>query len=138
MKRIVILLVFALLFIPKMGAVGAALCNGCSQVAGILLTRMMVRKVIPIRFPVADILRSAATSTVMGLTVYAVVRSLPPVPGLIAGVLTGIVVFVPLTRMFGYVRGRDQERFVKIASKLPAPARRAVLPVLEFMTAPAR
>lgn len=124
---------FALLLIPPFGAPGAALCNGLSQVASILLTRYMVRKVTPFPFPVSGVLRSAASSALMGLIVYLVVRWLPPVPGLIAGIATGMIVFIPLTRLFRCVRPEDHARFVAIAGKLPPPARRAILPVLDYL-----
>jgi hypothetical protein len=98
----------------------------------------MAGKVTELRFPTGLVLRSGAASALMGLAAYAVVRSLPPVPGLIAGVLTGAAVFIPLTRIFGYLLPGDQVRFAKLAERLPGGMKRGVLPVLAFMAGPGR
>ncbi len=53
---------FAFAFIPWLGALGAAICNGLSQVAGVILMARMAAKVTELRFPTGLVLRSGAAS----------------------------------------------------------------------------
>jgi O-antigen/teichoic acid export membrane protein len=125
---------FALLFIPQLGAFGAAICNGLSQVAGIFLTRWMVRKVVPFQVPVGSLLRNGAVSAVLAAVVFGVVSLLPPPLGLAAGVLAGLLVYVPLTRGFHALEPEDYPRFRSMAARLPSFARPPAFSVLAFMT----
>jgi O-antigen/teichoic acid export membrane protein len=100
----------ALALIPRYDAVGAAIANTCAQaIVAIALLAYASRLVGDMALDVSSLLRALAAAAPGGLVAWLVVNALPPVPGLMLGLLAGALVFTVLARLLGVLRADDAE-----------------------------
>lgn len=109
----VINLSLAYLLIPSFGSVGAAWCNGLSQLAGMAIGWALLAKHHPIQIPWDRLARVVVSGLLMAFFVFLVSRFSIPWVSLIAGVLVGVVSYVVLLRL---TRVFEEDDFVRLSS----------------------
>jgi O-antigen/teichoic acid export membrane protein len=121
------------LLIPSMGALGAAYAKGSSQlIAAVGFIGFAVLS-LHAPLPLGRIVKLVTSCALMLGAVRLVVRYLPPVPGLILGILVGVVVFVMLMRWLRCLDKDDGDRLRHLDRMLPGPLRRPYEVVIAFL-----
>jgi O-antigen/teichoic acid export membrane protein len=107
--------------IPQYGALGACIGSGAAQITAVsLMWGIGIRK-FDIRLPWGFISRLAAISATASLAAWVLRTSLPPLPGLIAGAVAALVIFLTLTYNFRLLEPEDCSRFRVISNACPRP-----------------
>lgn len=112
-------LALAFALVPPLGALGAAACNGLTQVLTTIIGWTLICRILHVRLPWPALLRSGAAAVLMAAAAYGVTIWLPPVPGLVLGILTGAITYPLLLRYFRFLRPEDRSRFSLLGKKLP-------------------
>ena len=120
--------------IPRYGAVGAAWGNGLSQSFGIMLVWQQARRLYHFSFPVGAAIRLFGAGALMACASFFIGRAIPGSPGLIAGIVAGIPIYLILVKFFGGLHYSDRIRLAPIGNRLPGKARRAYLATVAFVT----
>lgn len=107
------------------GALGAAWANGIAQMIATAGIWWLALRAYNLHFPFRALSRIALASSLMGAGVWAVVRSLPPVPGLVAGVPVGIALYLVLLKITGSLNDDDRRRLLTLERVLPGRVRPA-------------
>ena len=124
---------FAVLFIPRYDALGAAWSNGLTQVLALLLMSWFVAVRLPFRLNWRDLARVLGAAVLMAGLVAGVTRQMAPVVALLCGPPLGVAAYVVLLRLMRAVHPEDRSGLVMIADRLPAPARILASHVLRFV-----
>lgn len=119
----VINLSLAYLLIPPFGSVGAAWCNGLSQLAGMAIGWGLLAKHHPIQIPWNRLARVIVSGLLMAFLVFLVSRFSIPWVSLIAGVLVGAVSYVVLLRLTRVFEEDDFMRLSSISKMMPGAVR---------------
>ena len=121
------------LLIPAHGAVGAAIGNGVAQ-ATLVIAYWVLCMVL---FRVAPDFRSAgkvaAGSAAMAIPVLLLNHLLPPLPALIAGSISGAVIYVAVLAITSFFRREDYARLGHLGDILPGAAQPAFRAALNFL-----
>jgi O-antigen/teichoic acid export membrane protein len=125
-----------LLLIPRLGALGAALAKGVSQIIGATGFLVVLTWHFRARLPVARIVKVLAAAAVMFFAVRLVARPLGSLPALLLGIPVGAAVFVLLLRVLRCLDAGDRERLRQLARFFPRPARRGYVAILRFLAPP--
>ena len=121
--------------IPHFGAVGAAWGNGLSQSFGVIAVWRQAQRSYDFEFPVGAALRLLLAGSIMSAIAYAVVRSVPRLPGLVAAVLFAVPAYILLVKLMHGLEFSDRLRLTAIGDRLPGPMRRAFQATIVFVTA---
>jgi O-antigen/teichoic acid export membrane protein len=108
------------LLIPAYGAVGAAIGNGTGQALAACGAWTYVIRQFSADVKIGLLSRVAVSALTMGTLVLLVNRSLPPLPGAIAGVPVGVVAYLVMLRLTRAVGESDRDRLVLLAKGVPA------------------
>jgi O-antigen/teichoic acid export membrane protein len=124
------------LLIPSMGALGAAYSKGTSQLIAAIgfIGFAVLRLATPL--PIGRIIKLVTSCTIMFGAVRLTVRYLPPLPGLIIGILVGATVFVLAMRWLRCLDKDDGDRLRHLDRMLPARLRRPYEAVIAFLVPP--
>jgi len=107
------------------GAMGAAWANGLAQILATAITWRLALRAYQLSFPFGPLGRILAASAGMGLAVWALARSLPPVTALVVGVPAGILIYCVLLRLTGSLNAEDRRRLLALDRLVPGPLRPA-------------
>ncbi len=122
-----------LALIPRFGAVGGAVANGCAQTfCLILIWRGAIRHAGAV-FPTGKLLRIGAAAILMTLGVAGLVWILPSLAAALLGVPLGALAFVIGLRLLKALEPQDVERLASIQDRLPAAVRAVYGVVLGFL-----
>ena len=124
------------LLVPGLGALGAAIGNGCAQASSAVATWFLVWRMYRIDVPFSALGRLSLSSAVMAAVASAIVRWLPPAVALPLGVTIGFVVFVLMLRWLRVLGPQDRARLLAAAGGIPPVARPAFVRLLD-VTIPA-
>lgn len=124
------------LIIPKYGALGAAVANGLAQTMGVAGLFYKADGVWAMRSQFRYLGALCVSGAVMVGAVLVVVRALPPGLGLVAGVVTGAVVFFVSLRTTRSLEAEDWDRLHQWTMLLPKPAHRIMLRLLALQFGP--
>lgn len=109
----VINLSLAYLLIPPFGSVGAAWCNGFSQLAGMAIGWSLLSRHHPVQIPWNRLARVVASGLFMAFCVLLSSRSSIPWISLVVGVLVGVVAYLVFLRL---TRALEEDDFVRLSS----------------------
>jgi O-antigen/teichoic acid export membrane protein len=119
-------------FIPRYGAIGAAIGNGVAQAFGVFLFWKAATNIYPLHIPTRAILRIATSSAVAALAAFGVARNFRPVLGLTAGIMVAVPVFVFMLRILRALESSDYVRLNLITKRLPVAVRWLAERALQF------
>jgi len=122
-----------LVLIPRLGALGAALAKGGSQIflTAAFLTFMVWQ--FRVKLPFGRMARLLLACTAMFFGVRLVGRPLGSLPALLVGVPVGIAIFAFLARLLRCLDAADGERLRQLRRLLPAGARRPYVALVDFL-----
>jgi O-antigen/teichoic acid export membrane protein len=109
----VINLSLAYLLIPPFGSVGAAWCNGFSQLAGMAIGWSLLSRHHPVKIPWNRLARVVASGLFMAFCVLLASRFSIPWISLVVGVLVGVVTYLVFLRL---TRALEEDDFVRLSS----------------------
>jgi O-antigen/teichoic acid export membrane protein len=109
----VINLSLAYLLIPPFGSVGAAWCNGFSQLAGMAIGWSLLSRHHPVQIPWNRLARVVASGLFMAFCVLLSSRFSIPWISLVVGVLVGVVTYLVSLRL---TRALEEDDFVRLSS----------------------
>ncbi len=121
------------LFIPRLGAVGAAWGNGLAQAAGVVFIWFQARRLYTFSLPPRALLRLGLSACIMGFTAYCITRAMPNVAGLVLAVAAGAAVYMLAVKSLHGLEASDRQRLAPIGNRFPGPVRRAYLATLTFL-----
>jgi O-antigen/teichoic acid export membrane protein len=121
-------------FIPKWGAIGAALANGSAQTLAVIGTWGLAIWYANVTFPVARVVVVTIASALAALAAYSVSVVLPPALALPAGTLTGAAVFLACVRIMRILSIEDVYRFDILQRFVPARLRPGYFRFLQLVT----
>jgi O-antigen/teichoic acid export membrane protein len=107
------------------GAMGAAWANGVAQILATSIIWALALRAYNLRFPFARVLRVVLASGGMGISVWGLTRSLPPLFALLAGVPAGAVIYIALLRLLRALDSDDRWRLSTLERALPRQLRPA-------------
>jgi O-antigen/teichoic acid export membrane protein len=122
--------------IPHYGAVGAAVGNGVSQAAAVMVLLFAAGRDCRIRLPWAAFAKNLIVVSVMGGVVFFVVKPLPPLAAVAAGPPLGAVLYLLLVRASGLVSSEDATAVAALGGKLPHLLHRPFLTLLGWLANP--
>lgn len=105
--------------IPTHGALGACIGSGAAQITAVGLMWATGIRQYHIQLPWGFISRLTVISVASSLAAWAVSRSLAPLPALIGGGVTAVVVFLGLAYVFKMLEPQDCIRFKTVSNALP-------------------
>jgi O-antigen/teichoic acid export membrane protein len=111
------------LLVPRYAAVGAALGNGLAQSFGICLIWMQAQRYFRFQLPRAAALRMMGAGLVMAAVAYVVSRNVPGIPGLLAGIVIAVPVFLVMLKLVRALDPSDAERLNVLANRVPGRLR---------------
>lgn len=111
------------LLIPRYGALGAAIGNGVGQALSACGAWTYLLRHFSASLNAGLLLRVAISALTMGAAAGAVNRSLPPLPGAVAGLAVGLVVYPAMLRLTRALGESDRERLGSLAKIFPAVLR---------------
>jgi O-antigen/teichoic acid export membrane protein len=133
----VINLSLAFILIPPLHDTGAALANLVGQCAvAVIVTVYALRAMENVRLPVRQILATAVTAAVGGAAAYGVVELLTGVPGLLLGLIVGLILFIAVGSVLKIIRNDDAHWLMGSTAGTPV-ARPVALLCRLFSTQPA-
>jgi O-antigen/teichoic acid export membrane protein len=107
-------------WIPSGAALGAALANGVAQCVAVGGIWAFVMRRFTIRPPGVVLLKMAVSAGVMGVVAALVARALPPLPGVLAGVIAGVVVYGALLRWTRSLDDADRGLLLGLRPQVPS------------------
>jgi O-antigen/teichoic acid export membrane protein len=122
------------LLIPAHGALGAALANGISQTAAVVLLFAFLAREARVDIAWGPVFRIAAAATAAAAPAAAMAFAFSPVFALAAGILTGAVLYGPLLRRTGALDRDDRKRLEPLVPLFPRPLRRPAARLLFWLT----
>jgi len=123
------------LLIPRYGALGAGIANGLAQTFAVGGVWVKATSVLQMRLP-WRFLRGIIVSALAMLAVVVMLgRAMPALPGLVVGVLGGVLVFAVCVRLTKCLEFEDWQRFNELSARLPKPLRSPFATALEFLVA---
>jgi O-antigen/teichoic acid export membrane protein len=105
--------------IPSHGAVGAAFGNGTAQAMAACGAWIYVARHFSADLKPWLLARVAVSAAAMGAIVAVVNRSLPPLPGAIAGLVVGVIAYPVMLRLTHALSEEDRERFMSLSKVFP-------------------
>ena len=108
-----------LILIPKGAAIGAAIANATAQSLALVGIWFYASRHVGLVLPVRSIARVGVSAVVMALGAFAVTRSLPPLSGLVLGILTGVLLYPLSLRLTGSLGSEDRERLLEVSALVP-------------------
>jgi O-antigen/teichoic acid export membrane protein len=114
-----------LILIPKGAAIGAAIANATAQSLALVGIWFYASRHVGLVLPVRSIARVGVSAVVMALGAFAVTRSLPPLSGLVLGILTGVLLYPLSLRLTGSLGSEDRERLLEVSALVPPRLRPA-------------
>jgi O-antigen/teichoic acid export membrane protein len=126
-------LLLDVMLIPVYGALGAALANGLAQTLAVGGLWLRAKTVVPVTLPWRFFSRIAVSGIAMAIVVVLVERSLPDVPALIVGVVTGIGTFLAGVRLTRSLEFEDWMRLTESSDRLPDGLQRVFLTTLNLV-----
>lgn len=126
-----------LALIPRFGALGAAIGNGVSQAAAVLVLLLAIRRRCGIRVPWTALLKNVVVAGAMGAAVFASVKPLPPAAAVVAGPLLGAVLYLVLVRLSGLLSAEDAAAAAEMGARIPERLRVPFLTLLDWLSRPA-
>ena len=120
--------------IPAHGALGACIGSGAAQFTAIGLMWAVGIKSYGIRLPWKFIGRLTAISLAATLAAWGIASHLPALPGLIAGAVTSIAVFLVLAYLMKMLEPEDCSRFKVVSKVCPKPIAKRVDYVIDLFS----
>jgi O-antigen/teichoic acid export membrane protein len=117
-------LVLDFTLIPKYGAIGAAFANGGTQTFFSLALWLAAVRLLDIRFPILEVVKTALISVVMAVVVHLAISRVPALLGLALAVILGAAIYLVLVRMTRTLHPADHGRLLHLKDHVPSGARR--------------
>jgi O-antigen/teichoic acid export membrane protein len=114
------------ILIPAHGAFGAAIGNGIAQTLHVLSYWAVCIAIFPIRLDFAALGKIAFASAAMAPPVLLCNFMLPPLPALLAGAVTGAIVFPVVLRLTSFFEPEDRTRLDHLTNAVPSRMQPAV------------
>jgi O-antigen/teichoic acid export membrane protein len=111
------------LLIPSGGAMGAAVANSVSQTAAAVAVWWASLRGFEVRFPMVSFSRLLLAAAACGAIALGLVLWIPGLPGAVAAMLAGTLVYALGLRLMQPLEPGDRERLCRLEAQLPAPLR---------------
>lgn len=121
-------------FITRYAAVGAAWGNGLAQAFGVVAIWLAADRVFQLRFPWLSAVRIGAASLAMAALPYFLSHRFPGWLGLGAAILSGLVTYPLMLRIFRAVGPEDRGHLETISRRLPAALGPSLDRLIGFIT----
>ncbi len=105
--------------IPAHGAVGACIGNGVAQITAIGIMWAAGIRLFHVRLPWALTAKIAVASTAAAFCAHFIAAALPPLPGVLLGGCTSLLVLLVLTYVLRVLEPEDRARFAIMTGILP-------------------
>jgi O-antigen/teichoic acid export membrane protein len=109
------------LLIPKYGAIGAAAGNGIAQTIGVAGLFFKAGGLDAVKLQLRFVLSITAAGCAMVGAVLLAARLEPPVVGVVAGIVVGMIVFAGVVVISGSLDEEDKERLAVLLKQAPLP-----------------
>jgi O-antigen/teichoic acid export membrane protein len=123
----------ALILIPLVGALGAALASAVAQGLGSVLAIRAAVRLAGAGVPGMALVRITAAALLMGIASVVPMLALGGVAGLACAVITGVVAYPVALRALRALTAEDLDRTRVLVERLPAGARAGGLVVAGFL-----
>ncbi len=117
-----VLLDFA--FIPRFGAIGAAVANGVAQTFSVVVLWLAALNLLKIELPLSAVLKTATVSGCMALLVHGAVSRFPAFLAVAVAIVTGVAVYLIGLRVSRVLSGADRHRMLVLKQHVPSAIRR--------------
>ena len=128
-------IVLDLVLIPRYVAMGAVIANGVTQAVSCIGLWVICARVLKVGVEASMALRAGLIGGLISAPVWLLSRLDPPWLALLLGVLSAVVVGLPLIRWARLIRQQDLDRFGSVLRKLPGPVRSAGMRLLVWEAA---
>jgi peptidoglycan biosynthesis protein MviN/MurJ (putative lipid II flippase) len=109
--------------IPRYGVMGAAIASSVPRIAVFPIYNYYVYKKIGVHWPIGDSIRVVLASVITGAAAYGIQRFFSGLPGLVVGILLGVLIYFLALLVFGFVTSQEIILLRKVEKRFPSAIR---------------